>query len=88
MLSVPDGDQCNHTKCKMQAHSLVQGGHHRMLLSPGRVRLWANFLPQRAMRGAETAVGSEVGMVRRSTSFLDARKSKLYQLHENRKILK
>lgn len=29
MLSVPDGDQCNHTQCKMQAHSLVQGGHHR-----------------------------------------------------------
>lgn len=73
-------------KCRLTVSSRVD--ITGVLLSPGRVRLWANFLPQRAMRGAEPAVGSEVGMVWRSTSFLDARKSKLYQLYEHRKILK
>lgn len=76
----------HNAKCRLTVSSRVD--ITGMLLSPGRVRLWANFLPQRAMRGAEPTVGSEVGMVWRGASFLDARKSKLYQLHENRKNFK
>lgn len=73
---------CNLTVCRRVA-SL---GHS---LSPDYITLWTNFLPQRAMRGAEPTVGSEAKMVWLVASCLSVKRvSKLHQLRENRKILK